>query len=79
MFSRQDKHPRVAVLTLSTIERNVITAFSWIMRNPIRGFAAGDAADALDYLRVPLSGRRELLDQAVEWAAQLRNPIPLAL
>ena len=79
MFSRQDKHPRVAVLTLSTIERNVITAFSWIMRNPIRGFAAGYAAEAFDYLQVPRSSRSELLDQAVDWATALRNPIPLAL
>lgn len=79
MFSRQAKHPRVAVLSVSTIERNVITAFSWIMRNPIRGFAAGEAAEAFDYLQVPPSARFELLGQAGEWAAQLRNPIPLAL
>jgi hypothetical protein len=46
MFARQPIHPRVAVLTVSTVERNVITGFSWIMRNPIRGFAAANAHDA---------------------------------
>jgi hypothetical protein len=79
MFERQPKHPTVAVMTASTIERNIITAFSWIMRNPIRGFAANRAAEAFDYLDVPRGARSDVLGLAAEWAAELGNPIRLAL
>ena len=79
MFARQSRHPKVAVLTVSAVERHVITAFSWIMRNPIRGFAASQAAEAFDYLEVPLTARSAVLDRAVEWAKELGNPSRLVL
>jgi hypothetical protein len=67
------------VLSVSKIERHVIMALSWIMRNPIRRFPAGNAARAFDFLDAPLEARIEVMTQARLWTVGLGNPVVLEL
>jgi hypothetical protein len=68
--------PRTALLTDSTVQRHVVTAFGWLLgdRQPMRAFGPDDVEAALTWLHVAVPSAlvrttRERLSAALDGAA----------